>query len=134
MGVEGGSELSWLHNSLSEQVMVLEEFKKTNTVFLDDLFDLDHKGLHGLVTIKVGESGTVGTLGTGVWSINNVGQWLSAILQEAGIFNFVVLISVDKGNEFNFMFTERQTVGSEDLAEDLWANLKVVVQVKILEE
>lgn len=95
MGVEAGSKLGGGDDSLAENIVILEELEETDTVTLNNLLNLGHQFYHGLVAIEVDPFSTVGRVNTTVGHINNVGQWLVGILEEIGVLDLVLLVTVD---------------------------------------
>ena len=133
LGVEGASELLGGNISLSKSVMVLEELKKTDTILLNDVLDLDHQLLHGVGSAEVGESGNVGRLGTSGWSIDNVLEAVG-ISKELSVLDLIDLISIDKTNVSHILLVDLETKSSQDLSEDLLGDLEVSMSIEVLEE
>lgn len=95
MGVEAGSKLGGGDDALAENIVILEELEQTDTVALNNLLNLSHQFYHSLVAIEIDPFSTVGRVNTTVGRINNVGQWLVRILEEIGVLDLVLLVTVD---------------------------------------
>ena len=136
LGVEDGAELGGRKDTLAEEVVVLEELEKADAVPFDNLFDLEHEGVEGLVTGVVNELGAVSALGAGVGAVDVEDEHV-AVLEEVGVTDFVVggaVAAVDLGNAGDLGLGQGEAVSGEHLAEDLGGHLEVAVLVEVLEE
>jgi len=68
--VKGGSKFGGSNGAFSEGVVVLEEFKETDTIFLDDVFYFLHQLLELAFAIIVNKFGRVGAFGQRGWAVN----------------------------------------------------------------
>jgi len=136
LGVEHRSELGGGKNTFTEEIVVLEELEKANTVLLDHLLDFRHEFIKSLASTVVNEIGAVSALGSGVRTVNVKDEDV-AVLEEVGVTNFAsgsALAAVDFCNASNLSFVQREAMSGEDLAENLGSHLEVTVLVEILEE
>jgi len=100
--MEDVAELLVRDVALSEDVVVLEEFEKTNTVFFDLVLDLNHKSEVGLVVpCEVGPLLDVSGFQLGGWAVNGVFKAVS-VLEELSVEDFILFGSVDGLNQSNF--------------------------------
>jgi len=94
------------NETLSQDVVVLEELVQSDAVTLYDFLYFLHEISEFLVASKVEEAGIVGRFSTGERLVHSEGQWFSAVSEEFIVPDFVVLVAIDKRNEVNFVFIE----------------------------
>jgi len=70
LAVKGGSKFGGGNDAFSEGVVVLEEFKETDAVFLDDVLYLLHQLLELAFAIVVDKFGRVSAFGQRGWAVN----------------------------------------------------------------
>ena len=108
--MQGRSKLGGLNETLSQDVVVLEELVQSDAVTLYDFLYFLHEISEFLVAVEVEEACIVGRFSTGERLVHSEGQWFSAVSEEFIVPNFVVLVAVDEGNEVNFLLREWQSV------------------------
>ena len=86
-----------------------------------------------LLTVEVSESVNIGRLGTSGGAVDHVLEAVG-VSEEVGVFDLVVLVSVDESNSVDSGFFDLETESVKDLSEDLGANLEGTERVSILEE
>ncbi len=91
--VQRSSELGWRNCALSKDVVVLEEFKQTDAVSLDDVFYFLHQLLELALAVVVNKFGRVGALGECGWTVNFKFKNI-AVLQKFGILYFTSLAAI----------------------------------------
>ena len=64
LSIQCSSELGGLNGSLSEWVMILEEFTNSNSVSHDMILDLSHKWFHVFSTSEINVEVNIGRFGT----------------------------------------------------------------------
>lgn len=104
--MQGRSKLGGRNETLSQDVVVLEELVQSDAVTLYDFLYFLHEISEFLVASKVEEAGIVGRFSTGERLVHSEGQWFSAVSEEFIVPDFVVLVAIDKRNEVNFVFIE----------------------------
>lgn len=104
--MQGRSKLGGRNETLSQDVVVLEELVQSDAVTLYDFLYFLHEISEFLVTCKVEEACIVGRFSTGERLVHSESQWFSAVSEEFIVPDFVVLVAVDKRNEVNFVLIE----------------------------
>ena len=127
------SELLGRQITLPKRVMILEEFKQSNTVLLHDLLNLEHEGMMIPLTIEISKSVAERRLGTSCVSVDHVLEAV-CITKEISVPDRIVLIAINKGNSVDLGFVDLEAKSVQHLSEDLWAHLEVSQRVPILKE
>lgn len=122
--MEGASEFLSRQIPLSQSVEILEKFEQSNPVFLHDLFDLLHKVVVLLNSIKVSEFVSECWLSTGGVPVYDVFEAVS-VSKEFSVFDRVVLIPVDQSHSIYLIFADLETQSVENLSKNFGAHLKV---------
>jgi len=92
--VKGGSKFGGSNGAFSEGVVVLEEFKETDAVFLDDIFYFLHQLLEIALAVIVNKFGRVGAFGQRGWAVNFKFKYIG-VLQKFGILYFARLAAIN---------------------------------------
>ena len=129
----GASEFLSRQAALSENIVILEELKNSNAVFLDYLLDLSHECLVIIHTIKVRKSVSESGLGACSVAIDYVFKAV-CITKEVCIPYRVIFVTVNQRDSFNLLFANLETKSVENLSENLWSHLKGAKGVSVLEE
>lgn len=117
MDVKDVTELLVRYVALPEDVMVLEEFKETNSVFLNLVLDLEHQGVVvGVVSCEVGPLLDVSGFELGGRSEDGVFEAVG-ILEEFGVTDFVLFVTVDGLDQRNLFSVEGESEECERLLE-----------------
>ena len=133
LAVTGASEFLSRQAALSENIVILEELKNSNAVFLDYLLDLSHECLVIIHTIKVRKSVSESGLGACCVAIDYVFKAV-CITKEVCIPYRVIFVTVNQRDSFNLLFANLETKSVENLSENLWSHLKGAKGVSVLEE
>jgi hypothetical protein len=72
LSVEGSSKLGGLDSSLSQWIVILQEFTKSDSVSHDIILDLLNQNFDGTGTSEVDVEWLIGGLSTGVWFVDDV--------------------------------------------------------------
>ena len=133
LGVEGCSELGGLNSSLSQWIVILQEFSKSDSVSHDVVLDLLDKSFDGTGTGEVDVEWLIGGLSTSVRFVDDVVSVL-AIVEEWHVLDITIIVSVLLDNGIELGITDLNTKESDGLFELFWGNLEVVVSIWVLEE
>lgn len=127
------AELCWLNASFTEQVVILEEFLKSNSVTFDDVLYLFHQINHFLGSIVIYKFSVICWFCTCIWAVYNILLNVT-VFQKFSVLNVIDFITINKWYQFCLMLTQWETVCCQNLSENLGCYFKMSVQVKILEE
>lgn len=133
LSVEGGSELGRLNSSLSQWIVILQEFSKSDSVSHDVVLDLLDESFDGTGTGEVDVEWLIGGLSTGVRFVDDVVSVLT-IVEEWHVLDITIIVSVLLDNGIELGIADLNTEESDGLFELFWGNLEVVVSIWILEE
>ena len=97
------SEFLLRNIALSEDIMILEELKKSKTVFLNHVLDLYHQCLMFSFSVEIDMLFNIGGLGTSGRSIDDIFQTVR-VFKELSIHDFIVLVSINCSNRFSVIF------------------------------
>ena len=133
LAVTGASEFLSRQAALSENIVILEELKNSNAVFLDYLLDLSHECLVIIYTVEVRKSVSESGLGACSIAIDYVFKAVG-ITKEVCIPDGVILVTVNKRDSFNRILFYLEAECIENLSENLRSHLKGAKGVSVLEE
>ncbi len=133
LSVEGSSELGGLDSSLSQWIVILQEFTKSDSVSHDIILDLLNQNFDGTGTSEVDVEWLIGGLSTGVWFVDDVVTVL-AIVEERHVLDVTIIVSVLFDNGVKLSIADLNTKECDGLFELFWGNLEVVVSIWVLEE
>ena len=133
LDVKNVTELLARHISLSEDIVILEEFKKSDSVFLALVHNFFHEIIVLFGTVEISPFLNVGGLELGGGSINNVLKAVS-VSQEFSVTNLSVGFSVLSGNTVNLFDAQLVAEEDKDLTELLLRHLEMLVAIPVLEE
>jgi len=133
LSVEGSSELGGLDSSLSQWIVILQEFTKSDSVSHDIILDLLNQNFDGTGTSEVDVEWLIGGLSTGVWFVDDVVTVL-AIVEERHVLDVTIIVSVLLDNGVKLSIADLNTKECDGLFELFWGNLEVVVSIWVLEE
>jgi len=133
LDVQDVTELLAGHVALAENVVILEELKKSNSVFLALVHNFFHEAGVLLGSIEIGPFLNVSGFGTGEGSVNSVLEAVG-VLQELSVTDLSVEFSVLGGNTLDLLFAELVSEQDKDLTELLLRHLEMLVAIPILEE
>lgn len=119
--------------SLSQLIVVNEEFSESKSVLLNHLLDFLHEGFNLLSTSEVEIGLNVGGFGTRGWSIDCVYKALG-IVDEVEILNVILFVTINQNNSLELSVTKVESEASQNLLELLWGDLEVLMFVEVLEE
>lgn len=119
--------------SLSQLIVVNEEFSESKSVLLNHLLDFLHEGFSLLSTSEVEVGLNVGGFGTRGWSIDCVYKALG-IVDEVEILNVILFVTINQNNSLELSVTKVESEASQNLLELLWGDLEVLMFVEVLEE
>jgi len=83
--------------------MILEEFEQSDSISLNYILYLLDQRIKLVRTFEVSEVGVVGGFSSSGRAVDSVFKD-STVLKEFNIFNFVVLMSINKGDACNLVF------------------------------
>jgi len=134
LDVENVSEFLAGYISLSENIVILEELKKSDAIFFALVLDLGHESVVGCVcTAEIGPFLNISGFGFGGGSINNVLKAVS-VSQEVGVTDFTVGFSVFGSNEADIISRDVVVEEGKNLSELLLGDLEMLVAIPVLEE
>ena len=133
LAVTGASEFLSRQAALSENIVILEELKNSNAVFLDYLLDLSHECLVIIHTIKVRKSVSESGLGACSVAIDYVFKAVG-ITKEVCIPDRVILVAINKRDSFNLLLINLEAKCVENLSENLRSHLEGAKGISVLEE
>jgi len=133
LSVEGSSELGGLDSSLSQWIVILQEFTKSDSVSHDVILDLLNQNFDGTGTSEIDVEWLIGGLSTGVWFVDDVVTVL-AIVEERHVLDVTIIVSVLLDNGVKLSIADLNTKECDGLFELFWGNLEVVVSIWVLEE
>ena len=133
LSIEGSSELGGLDSSLSQWIVILQEFTKSDSVSHDIILDLLNQNFDGTGTSEVDVEWLIGGLSTGVWFVDDVVTVL-AIIEERHVLDVTIIVSVLLDNGVKLSIADLNTKECDGLFELFWGNLEVVVSIWVLEE
>jgi hypothetical protein len=131
--VQDRSEFLLGYISLSQLIVVNEEFSESKSVLLNHLLDFLHEGFNLLSTSEVEIGLNVGGFGTRGWSIDCVYKALG-IVDEVEILNVILFVTINQNNSLELSVTKVESEASQNLLELLWGDLEVLMFVEVLEE
>jgi hypothetical protein len=131
--VQDRSEFLLGYISLSQLIVVNEEFSESKSVLLNHLLDFLHEGFSLLSTSEVEVGLNVGGFGTRGWSIDCVYKALG-IVDEVEILNVILFVTINQNNSLELSVTKVESEASQNLLELLWGDLEVLMFVEVLEE
>ena len=133
LDVENVTELLARYISLSEDIVILEEFKKSDSVFLALVHNFFHEIIVLFGTVEISPFLNVSGLELGGGSVNNVLKAVS-VSQEFSVTNLSVGFSVLSGNAVNLFDAQLVAEEDKDLTELLLRHLEMLVAIPVLEE
>ena len=133
LAVTCASEFLSRQVALAENIVVLEELKNSNSVFLHDLLDFGHKCLVVIYTVKVRKSVSESGLGASSIAIDYVLKAVG-VTEELCVLYSVVFVAVNKRDSVDFLLTDLEAERIENLSENLGSHLKGAKGVSVLEE
>jgi hypothetical protein len=131
--VQDRSEFLLGYISLSQLIVVNEEFSESKSVLLNHLLDFLHEGFNLLSTSEVEIGLNVGGFGTRGWSIDCVYKALG-IVDEVEILNVILFVTINQNDSLELSVTKVESEASQNLLELLWGDLEVLMFVEVLEE
>ena len=131
--VSNSSELLSRQAALAETIVILEELKNSNAVFLDDLLDFNHECVVVIHTVEVRKSVSESGLGACSIAIDYVFKAVG-ITKEVCIPDGVIFVTVNKRDSFNRILFNLEAECVENLSENLRSHLKGAKFVSVLEE
>ena len=133
LGVESGSELGSLDNSLSEWVVILQELAESDAISLNLVLHLLKESIVRVGTSKVDIGGTISRLHASVRLVDVVLQDKS-VIDELQVLDITLLVAInaDDGSQYFLRHLALEQVAG--LSELLGRALQGVVAVLILEE
>jgi hypothetical protein len=131
--VQDRSEFLLGYISLSQLIVVNEEFSESKSVLLNHLLDFLHEGFNLLSTSEVEVGLNVGGFGTRGWSIDCVYKALG-IVDEVEILNVILFVTINQNDSLELSVTKVESEASQNLLELLWGDLEVLMFVEVLEE
>lgn len=133
LSVEGCSELGGLDSSLSQWVVILQEFTKSDSVSHHVVLDLLNKNVDGTGACEINIEWLIGRLSTGVRFVDDVVSILT-IFEEWHVLDVTIIVAVLFDNGIKLSIADLNTKESDGLFELFWGNLEVVMSIWILEE
>ncbi len=127
------SELLHWQVSLTKNIVILEEFGESDSVFLNNVFDLLHQVVVSLLSIEVSKSVNISGLCVCCGSMDNILKAVS-IIQEFSVLDVIIFVAVNKSNSVNIILTDLEMKRVEHLAEDFRGDLEVAKSITVLEE
>lgn len=133
LSVEGSSELGCLNSSLSQWIVILQEFTESDSVSHDVVLNLLNKRINGIGTGEVDVKWLIGGFSTGVSFVDDVVA-VFAIVEEWHVLDVTFIVSVLLDNGIELGIADLNTKESNGLFELFWGHLEVVVSIWVLEE
>lgn len=133
LSVEGSSELGCLNSSLSQWIVILQEFTESDSVSHDVVLNLLNKRINGIGTGEVDVKWLIGGFSTGVSFVDDVVA-VFAIVEEWHVLDVTFIVSVLLDNGIELSIADLNTKESNGLFELFWGHLEVVMSIWVLEE
>lgn len=133
LSVEGSSELGCLNSSLSQWIVILQEFTESDSVSHDVVLNLLNKRINGIGTGEVDVKWLIGGFSTGVSFVDDVVA-VFAIVEEWHVLDVTFIVSVLLDNGIELGIADLNTKESNGLFELFWGHLEVVMSIWVLEE
>lgn len=133
LGVEGRSELLLGNRSFSERIVILEELKESDSIFLGLLLDFSHEDIELRVSLEVSLLAVVHWFGL---SVNVLGSDVRGvgIFKEIHVNDLSVRVAVVSNQALALVVSEDKSESRQNLSELLGRDFEVLVLVPVLEE
>jgi len=131
--VQHTAELLLWQVTLAQDIVILEELQKSDSILRQHVLNLEGEGRFTLDSSEVDVSWHVCRLDTRGGSVDNVLEAVG-VTQEFGVPDLPNFVAVNDSDKSDLFLGEREAERVKHLSENLLANLVVAMQVEVLEE